>query len=171
MINPKVDYNTQILLILLIHSKLIDYRTYLPYCDTKILEIENPPTWLLDLSMNSDAYNYNDGSHICCYIEDTQFFNNLEFSNLMLACYYIGYIYHLWDWSYFLFQSGCYSDGFGNCKWSCDDFFYPLNDFNQKGFNSKQKSLERKFLKDFQEEVSFMEEYYNYFKGFYREKY
>lgn len=168
MLNPKVDRNVQIVLIVLIHSSLIDYKTYLPYCDSKILEIKNPPEWLLDLAMNSNAYD--NGSNKYFYIEDKEFFHNLEFSDLILSCYYIGYKVGLWDWKHFLFQSGCYSDAF-SCKWYCDDFFYPLNDYQINGYNLNQKVLEAKFLKDFKEEISFMNKYYKYFKQFYKGDY
>ncbi|MGN1412512.1 MAG: hypothetical protein ACI4WH_08425 [Oscillospiraceae bacterium] len=121
------------------------------------------------MAINSNAYN--DNSHVSCYIEDKEFFHNLKFEDLILSCYYVGYEVGLWDWSHFLLQSGYYSDSYWSCKWSCEDFFYPLEDYKKYGFDTKQQLLEKKFLKDFQKEVSFIAEYYNYFKNFYDKDY
>lgn len=97
--------------------------------------------------MNSNAYN--DGSNINCSIDDTEFFHNLKFEDLILSWYYIGYKIGLWDWLHFLFQSRHYADSYWNRKWQCNNFFYSLNDYDKHGYNAKQQSLEKKIFKRF----------------------
>lgn len=160
-----VDRTLKTILIAMINSTLIDYKTYLPYCDSKILELDKPPDWLLNLAMNSNAYN--DGFY-CVPTKEYPILKDFDFSDLMVACYYLKYRYKKIYWDRFLILSGNYLDGFSG-KFYCDDFYILLNKFNDNNTILSQQEVYINYM--FEKEISFMDSYYRYFQAFYNENY
>lgn len=114
------------------------------FCDDIIMEMDNPPYWILELSSVK-------------YIPDAvTILNNYAFSepfeelSMDLDDFYIGSLYIRYErreisWATFLEKAGNYADNYQWCKKDCEYFYYMLNDYEDSCFlgRFRKKAEER----------------------------
>jgi len=153
----------------MIDSELICYKHYYLWCDSIIESLENPPVWILELSVtknSSDAsgivskYAYSD-------LEKLSPDHYIKYNNFHLACLYLRYKNNEVSWYTFLLRSGDYSDGY-ICKIHCELFFEMLNKYESSLRSDEIKNEQiHEIEKELNIEINKITEIYNVFKIYY----
>ncbi|QTB24457.1 hypothetical protein [Lysinibacillus sphaericus] len=117
----------------MIESGLITYKHYVLFCDEIIEKYENPPYWIIELSLTKVQ---NDAVRIVREFAHSEPFENFpEVNDFYLACLFLQYKQRQISWVSFLFNAGWYCDGY-HCSIHCEFFYDLLNAYE------KSKALE-----------------------------
>jgi hypothetical protein len=108
----------------MIEAGLISYKHYVLFCDEMINKLENPPYWIIELSLTKTQ---NDALRIVNeFAESEPFENHPELNDFYLACLFLRYKHREISWASFLFSAGNYSDGYPSSM-HCEYFYDLLN--------------------------------------------
>jgi hypothetical protein len=135
----------------MLDAGLIDYRYTQPWADALLMQIENPPAWLCDVSMLKTR-----GEQIRAF--GTFVFGETfepeppEIDKFQLACLWLRYELGEWNWTTYLKEAGAYLDSV-NGDWPCEIPYHYLNLHEDAGYSkaseeeTKQKYLEEQNLR------------------------
>jgi hypothetical protein len=151
-------------------SKLIWYKHFHPFCDEIIGKLENPPYWIIELSI--EKYQPKAIEIVNKYIYSEPFIE-LDIGYIAdqyIACLYLKYISREISWASFLFSSGQYADSCQCVKEDCEYFYELLTIYEDSDFNIEVEEQQRKEIYNkFSLEIDELGPIYGSFKGYYKE--
>jgi len=109
----------------MLKSNLIDYRHTQPWADRIIERMQQPPTWLFDISMECDQEKQ---ISVCSTVAYGEPFNDTpsDLDKFHMACLWVRYEQSDLSWADLLIELGGYLDGF-NVGWPCEVPYHYLN--------------------------------------------
>ncbi|WP_034869345.1 hypothetical protein [Clostridium lundense] len=158
-------------LAVMIDSRLIWYKHYYLWCD-EIIEIsDNPPSWILDISIEKNRGSALNILYEYIHSEPFEHYIGNKFDDLYIGCLYLKYCRREISWATFLNDAGVYSDGTEMVKFSCEYFYHLLNRYEDSGFSMALENVQHlEVKKEFYREIEEINQYYNVFLPYY-EKY
>jgi len=111
----------------MIESGLIDSSHYVVWADEKIMEMDEPDQWIMDLSLSSDAENAVRIINLYAYSEPFEEFDRIECNDEYVACQWIRYKKGKINWPTFLRMCGSHTDG-NDSREDCSYFYLMLNE-------------------------------------------
>ncbi|MEH7351857.1 MULTISPECIES: hypothetical protein [Bacillaceae] len=162
--------DTAKIIVEMVDSGLICYKHYYLWCDSIIESLENPPVWILELSVTKNSVSAREIISEYAYsdLETLSPDYYIKYNNFHLACLYLRYKNNEISWYTFLLKSGYYSDCCFNCKIDCTLFYEMLNIYENSmqsvDLRNEQLNEIEKILSD---EINELMEIYKVFQSYY----
>ena len=164
----ELDKRTALRIKTMVDSGLIWYRHVHPWADQIIEREEQPPAWLLDVTVQryTPAMSGCIGAYV--YSEPFQTFSGGEVDAEHLACLFIRYERGEISWATFLRAAGEFADG-ANGDWLCEDFYEMLTSLEDAEYSTNITAEQASRVRDrLAIALKTMEPLYREFLGYFR---
>lgn len=149
----------------LIESKLITYKYYIPWCDSVITTLDNPPCWILELAFVKYRGDAISKISKCLSSESLSNCDWEMLTNLRIACLYQRYKRRELSWATFLLETGMYADGRSAVRKECEYFYELLNQYEDSYFlESLELKQSMEVYKIFEDLIVEVNELMNFFR-------
>lgn len=121
----------------LIESGLIDYKTYYPWSEAVIEALDEPPLWIIDISLekqSSKAANIIKSQVVSPNMHSLLDFN---FKDFFASCYYIMAESGKLSWGDFLLRAGICAPHGPESTVAVDEFYAAFEEYNQSHKSEK----------------------------------
>ena len=154
---------------IMLRAELINYKYYSLWCDEVIQQLDNPPFWIIELSIARFLPAATDVVNEYAFSEPFEQFSN-DCHDLFIACLLLKYDIHQISWATFLSYTGHYSDG-NSTKIDCGYIYDLLDKYENSSYSLEIENNQYSEIKNrFNLETNEMRIYYNYF-GTYFDRY
>jgi hypothetical protein len=143
----RLDKRTALRIKTMVDSGLIWYRHVHPWADQIIEREEQPPAWLLDVTVQRYTPKMSECIGAYVHSEPFQAFPSSEVDAEHLACLFIRHERGEISWATFLRAAGEFADG-ANGDWLCEDFYEMLTSLEDVEYSTNVAADQRPRVRD-----------------------
>lgn len=153
----------------MINARLIWFKHYYSWADDLIAELDDPPTWLLEIATIKYYPDALAAISAFAYSEPFEALDPDQFADEYIACLFLRYQSGAVSWATFLENAGSYIDGNGGRR-DCEYFYLFLNELEDSEYAGDVESRQRGIVEsEFSLAVSTIRPLYNMFMKYFRQ--
>lgn len=153
----------------MIQSELICYKHYYPWADELILELHQPPAWLLQLALTK---HYRHAAELLqTYVNSPPFeeMPSVQCSDEFVACLFLRYLSREISLATFFSDAGMWTDSNGG-SFCCEYFYEQLNKLEDCEYSIEvEQRLCLEIEDTFADAHATISPFYEYFRAYFRE--
>ncbi|MEM7583758.1 MAG: hypothetical protein AAF560_10295 [Acidobacteriota bacterium] len=152
-----------------VDAGLVTHRHYMPWCDA-IIEVEDdPPYWMLELTVTENPSQAVTILTQAAHGNFQEVWRPGDYGDFWIGCLFLRYQCREISWATFLRQAGEYADASG-AGWECEEFYellnhYELAEFSRSLEETQAAYFQEKFVEDVEEAASFYEPFEQAFRS------
>ncbi|NOX54421.1 MAG: hypothetical protein GXP27_08255 [Planctomycetes bacterium] len=153
----------------MIDARLIWYKHYHGWAARLIAELDDPPTWILEISTIKYYADAVAAVNRFAYCESVESFDHEQRADEHVACIFLRYQSGAISWATFLSEAGAFADGFGG-RHDCEYFYALLNELEDNEYAQEVETHQRTEIEcTFSVALSTIRPLYEMFMEYFRE--